>query len=100
MCPRCVHTNRPAARYCAVCGLRLPPRRPDGRQVESNGDGWLVALMLAALFFVYLFASFPQTGRACRFDRLQAGHTCRMQIDHVQVFGEYHRCTHRRVRIR
>jgi hypothetical protein len=61
VCPRCEHVNRHAARFCAVCGMRL--RRPVRRSCcpPSNGDGWLIALVLLALLAVFIIVGSVRT---------------------------------------
>lgn len=66
VCPRCEHVNRHAARFCAVCGMRL--RRPVRRPCcpPPNGDSWLIALVLLALLVVFLIVGSVRTTQTRR----------------------------------
>ncbi len=55
-CSHCCHSNRPFARYCAMCGhalseAPLPPALPRGRapQRAARGRAWGVVLLLGML---------------------------------------------------
>jgi hypothetical protein len=66
VCPRCEHVNRHAARFCAVCGMRL--RRSVRRRCcpPSDGDGWLILLVLLALLAVFVIVGSVRTARSHR----------------------------------
>jgi hypothetical protein len=81
VCPRCEHVNRHAARFCAVCGMRLrrPVRRPCCPPPE--GDGWLIVLVLLALLAVFIIVGSVRTAGPHRPARDHSFRRLEMQVE-------------------
>jgi len=63
ICERCLRLNRPAARYCATCGLRLNRALSCNRHRQAR-SGFSAALLITLLLTIALLTSF--TSRSMR----------------------------------
>ncbi len=54
LCHRCLHVNRPQARYCATCGLRIPTPPPEPKSPPSEPGPPVTAWVLLAAVFLGL----------------------------------------------